>query len=114
MIKRATNFSTQNRMVRYRYQSIGALAGDTSTSGPQYQMAHQNRWVLTEIQDSQRNSSGGSTNIVTLQYALGSLENGYPERISAINLAVPPPRPPRPPRKQDLGGFEDLSNHRGW
>ncbi|AWX92361.1 hypothetical protein DPM13_01430 [Paracoccus mutanolyticus] len=36
--------------VRYRYQSIGALAGDTSTSGPQYQMAHQNRWVLTAIQ----------------------------------------------------------------
>ncbi|MFO1140217.1 MAG: hypothetical protein U1E41_14205 [Paracoccus sp. (in: a-proteobacteria)] len=62
---------TRPNGVQYRYQSVGALAGDTSTSGPQYQMAQQNRWVLTEIRDSQRDGSGALAIVMTLQRTIG-------------------------------------------
>ena len=60
--------------------AVGALAGDTSTSGPQYQMAQQNRWVLTEIRDSQRDGSGALAVVMTLQRRSVSLPCGRTER----------------------------------
>ena len=56
---------------RYVYRSVGALIGDTSTSGETWQMAHQSRWVLAEITDTQKDGSGDYTNAVTLSWAAG-------------------------------------------
>ncbi len=71
---------TRPNGVQYRYQSVGALAGDTSTSGPQYQMAQQNRWVLTEIRNSQKDGSGALAVVMTLQRRSVSLPCGRTER----------------------------------
>ncbi|OYX39574.1 MAG: hypothetical protein B7Y91_00710 [Rhodobacterales bacterium 32-64-14] len=72
---------------RYRYQAVGVLAGDTSTQGDLYKMAHQSRWVLTEIRDTQKDAAGNYKNVVKIEWVIGGSGNGFPELPRAIHYA---------------------------
>lgn len=72
---------------RYRYQAVGVLAGDTSTSGDSYKMGHQSRWVLIEITDTQKDAAGNYTNVVAIEWQVAAAANGFAERPRGIHYA---------------------------
>ena len=72
---------------RYRYQAVGVLAGDTSTSGDSFRVGHKSRWVLTEITDTQKDASGNYTNKVTIAWQMRTAGNGFAERPIEISYS---------------------------